>query len=311
MAIRFNTKLLLEMAFGHALKAYLGLCPARKRPLFMAVGYKSRFARSSGILTVVPALAVVTALAMPGPAFSDQTLKSARQPVRVENRTPMDVKTVKPGDTFEGVLTENYHFGSHTLPAGTVLRGSVHKAHHSRPFGRPGYVQLNVREARLPSGASHTFVGTDGHPGLTSHKIKDGESLTLGQIILVNLPLAVASAGTSIPLIVATDLSNWSIFGITESARLGTGVLLEGTPRERKWHDRRQHALPTRVGHGLLRGTGLVALYEFLWPAPNPDLARGVQLPLRFNKEELNSLFATDNAAVNVPTNKGPASALP
>lgn len=276
----------------------------------MAIRFKPRLARSGRGLAALLTLTTIGAWSFSGQAFSDQTLKSVRQPVQVENKIPLNARTAKPGDAFEGVLTDNYHFGAHTLPAGTVLRGTVQSAQRSRPLGRPGYIRLNVQEATFPSGSSHTFTGTNGHPGLETHKIKDEEALTFGQIILVNLPLLAASTGTSIPLALTTDLSKGSIFAIAMGARLGTGVLLEGTPRERRWHDRRHHLWPTRIGHGLLRGTGLVALYDFLWPGPNPDLALGTKVPLRFDKDELNSLFASDSA-VNIPTGENPAAALP
>jgi hypothetical protein len=227
-------------------------------------------------------------------AQAEQVLTSAQEPLQLKLSTPLNSETSHYGDTFEGTLADSYRYEDKQLPAGTILKGQVHSARASMIFAMPGYVSLDVNAITLPSGASYQF--DQNGKAVHSRKFNNPNAKTQKQVAKSNWPFTVVSLATSIPLRYAADMSAGAIIPISLAARMLTGEVLELGKTERAKHTEKQDPPQVRVGHGLLRGSGLPAAYYMLTLGPEANVAAGDTIPLRFDAKTLHSLFVAGSA---------------
>lgn len=230
-------------------------------------------------------LIVSSLLLLPLTSYADQTLKSARKTMEMTVKTPLDATTAKAGDAFEIALADSYTYKSHTLPAGTLLRGKVVTAETSQRYLRPGFVRLQIDEAVLPSGEQHAFQN------LETKNIMDEDSVTVKRFLGNAIPFTLVSTADSIPLKYAANWSTWEILPVSFGARMIMGMILEHTPRERAKHNKKGDGWPKRYAHGAYRGTGIPGIISIFRKYPDPQLAEGTTFPLRFKKKQLVTLF--------------------
>ena len=240
------------------------------------------------------------------PAGFSADMASHEDPIHVELKTALNAETSQYGDPFEAVTTESYRFDGHEVPAGTVFKGQVKAARPSWSLAMPGYVELDVREAVFPDGSSFTF-GTE--KGLEADKLRHPDAVTPKKVVKSALPFSAISLADGLPLKLATNMSTWQILPISLVARMALGAALETGQSEKKWHAKRGHQGPTRLGHGMLRGTGATGMYYLLKPGPTPDLSSGKTIPLHFEENDIHSLFSASHTAA--PKAAGQLQALP
>lgn len=219
------------------------------------------------------------------------------QPLKVKLETGINAETARHGDPFEGVLAEPFQAGKTELPAGSRIKGQVHNARKSYPFAMPGYVTLDVQDITLPGGTTYHL----GQEAMTTEKIIHPKAKTKKKLLQSALPFTLVSAADSIPLKYAAGLSTWQIVPISLAARMTLGTLLELTPSEKKDHDEKNHPPATRIGHGVLRGTGLTGAYYFIRPSQEPELTPGAIVPIEVDADELSRLMQTSPATASMP----------
>ncbi len=224
-------------------------------------------------------------------AGAEQVLQSSDDFLQMTMTTGFDTGRPHYGDAFEGVLNESYRYEDKEIPAGTILKGHVNRVHHSYSFALPGYAVFNVEEAVLPSGERREFA----QDAAESRKVMHPKAKTHKKLIKSAIPFSLVSMSDALPLKLATSLTPMQIAPISLAARVVLGTALEATKKEKEWHEEKDHPVQTRIGHGVLRGTGLTGAYYFIHPSPEPNLKTGAVVPLRFKKEELADLFKAVN----------------
>lgn len=229
------------------------------------------------------------------PSLATRELHSFREPLQVELTLPIDLQQGK-NTPFEAFITEDVLYGVKLLPEGTRLYGYVRTSHESRRFARPGYAQVEIQRAILPSGESYTFEDKPLRPRNIMHP----KAVTLKNITRSALPFTLVSVADAVPLKYATGMSSWIILPISLGARMTLGIALEHTKSEKRKHDEQEHSWPRRYGHGMLRGTGLTGLYHLVRRSPNPELTTGESIPLYFKKRDFATLFAASPVSTNV-----------
>jgi hypothetical protein len=243
------------------------------------------------------------------PGYADQTLQPRKGAVYVQIRTGMDVKKTLDGSAFEGVTRENYYYEKSAIPAGTYFTGHVHLIKPSRRLTRPGFVQLDLEQARFPSGhvvsLSEPSSGKSGtllKTGIRTRKLNHPEAKTFWYVLEMGLGLSAGSAVIDIPIKIITGVSFATMLGIGTGVRIVEGIAAEYLPGERRRHNRHSDSWPHRWGHGFVRGVGAVGVYHLVKRAPNPKLGAGEMLPLRFKKQGLIALFKAAREEAIPPT---------
>lgn len=240
---------------------------------------------------------LLSGIAIPPVALADKVMESAGEPVEVRLNQTLSTETARYGDPFEGTITEDYRLGDQELPAGTVLKGRVNSGHPSMIFGMPGYVAFDIQEAVLPSGDIYEFE-KDGKGSLKTKKYNHPKAHTAKRLLMAAVPFSAASAVDAVPLKLAAGMGFWEITPISLAVRMALGVGLE-------LHDKRQtspvkdYPNQTRVGYGMLRGTGLTGVYHFMTTSPEPNLKEGAVISVRLPEQDMNKLFT---AAATVKT---------
>lgn len=223
------------------------------------------------------------------PAHADKIMKSSEESVEITLNHDLSTETAHYGDPFDGTLTETYRLGEKVLPAGTVLKGQVHSGHPSMILGMPGYVALDIQEAVMPSGAVYKF-STDGKGGLKTEKYHHPKAHTGKGLLLAAIPFSAVSALDALPLKLAAGMGFWEITPISLAARMALGVGLEMNDKK-KQSPAANYPIQTRVGYGMLRGTGLTGAYHFVTTSPEPNLKEGAVIPVHLPKQHMDKLF--------------------
>lgn len=227
--------------------------------------------------------------------------KSAPTPAESTSETaPLQVKLLKTvtteqahyGDPFEAVLTEDYQQGDRLLPAGTVFKGQVQSSRGSMILAMPGYVVLDVKEAKLPSG---TVVAFNQGTVTTQPRLYHPKAHFFKKIVKGYLPFALMDAAIAIPLNLTTGLSGLAISPITMAARGTVGSSIE-VSRKNPSSPVKNAPAQTRLGFGMLQGTGAVGTYLMLHPSPEPDLRKDAIIPLRLEEKDITALLDARSA---------------
>lgn len=238
-------------------------------------------------------------------AWSERLIASERDALQVHLTQGVASAQAKHGDTFEAVLTDDHRYQTHQLPAGTRLFGQVSSARPSMIFGMPGYVVLDVQHLTLPSGQR---IALDSQ---SSRRIVHPKANKFSKLIKSGIPFSALSVAESIPLKYAAGFSTLSIAPISLAARMALGVGLElyqKDDRQDMYQDK-PHPNASRIGYGMLRGTGLPGLYYMLTPSPEPDLNAHASIDLHFDQPTLQRLFeAASTAPATDPLTTEPSS---
>lgn len=229
------------------------------------------------------------------PAMSaEEPLKNLNDPLAVELKSPLGVDTSKAGDAFETILTETYEYHGKDLPSGTLLKGQVTKVAPSRPFARPGYILLDVKQAVYPGGETLEF--NDPHYPKQEKAIHHPKAVTLGKLVKSALPFTAVSVADSIPLKYAVGMSSGLIIPISLGARMLVGAVWELNKKEG-----RDRSVARKISYGMLRGTGLPGAYSFLKKSPAPNYQVGEKIDLPLDSKKTADLFS-----FKVTTDPGP-----
>lgn len=223
------------------------------------------------------------------PAQADKVLKSPEEAVEIKLNHSLNTETAHYGDPFDGTLTEAYRLGDKELPAGTIVKGQVQSGHPSMILGMPGYVALDIQEAVLPSGAVYKF-SSDGKNGLKTEKYHHPKAHTGKGLLLAAIPYSAVSALDAVPLKLAAGMGFWEIAPISLAARMAMGVGLEMNDKKKK-SPAANYPIQTRVGYGMLRGTGLTGAYHFVTTSPEPNLKEGAVIAVHLPKQHMAKLF--------------------
>lgn len=245
----------------------------------------SRRGRIASTLSRTVILALLLSFAVPG--FAATQLDEKNRLIKVKLDQPMNTETTDYGDPFEATIVETYQWGDKQLPEGTTIKGKVQAARPSMMFGMPGYVSVDIQEARLPSGSVFDFDTTGSHP--KSQKYHHPKAPTGVRVLKAAVPFGMISAMNSVPLTLATSMSNWQIFPISLAIRMAAGV-----GYEMKYRDRspvKDYPVQTRVGFGMIRGTGLNGVYQLIVPGREPDLRKGSVIEIQLPQKDLDQLF--------------------
>jgi|GEM_PF-4413986 len=248
-------------------------------------------------------LSLILALS-PLPGLADRPIHSHRDAVYVQIRTPLNVQTTLDGSTFEGITRENYYYQNFSIPEGTLLSGHVHRIKPSRRFTRPGYLQLDIEQAKFPSGRivqlSHS--SDESLHTLRTHKLTHPEAVRFPVLLEMGLGLTAGSAAVDIPVKIITGWSFAIILGVGTGVRIIEGIAAEYLPGERRRHNHTGDSWPKRYTHGFLRGIGAMGVYYLFKLSPNPKLDEGEMLRIRFEKHGLETLFKAASQEAIPPT---------
>lgn len=242
-------------------------------------------------------------------AMAEKALGSAEEPLEIKLNQTLDTDRSHHGDPFEGQLTEDHRLGQRVLPAGTLLKGKVEGGHPSMILGMPGYVSLDIQEAVLPTGEVYQFVNNG--QGLQTKKYHHPKAHTGKGVLLGGIPFTVISAVDAIPLKFAAGMNFWQITPISLAARMATGVAWEMSGKNKN-SPANGYPAQTRVGYGMLRGTGLTGAYHMVTTSPEPNLKEGAIISLRLPQKDMDKLFeagGTVKTVQSVPSGQ-PANAV-
>lgn len=244
------------------------------------------------------------------PAQADKVMNSPDEAVEVKLNHSLSTETARYGDPFDGTLKETHQLGEKALPAGTLIKGTVRGGHPSMILGMPGYVAFDINEAILPSGTVYQF-NADGK-GLKTHKHNHHKAKTGKRIMMAGIPFSAVSALDAVPLKFAAGMGFWEITPISLAARMALGVGLEMNDKKKK-SPAANYPVQTRVGYGMLRGTGLTGAYQFVKTGPELDLKEGDIIPVRLPKEHMAKLFEAGEAVktVDASSQDEPVAATP
>lgn len=226
-----------------------------------------------------------------------EALKSTNHPVNVQLKSDVWGSKTSQGQAFIAELGDDLYYKNWSIPAGTTFRGEVTKVRHSRHFGRPGYVVLNVEEAELPNGAIFAFDSKKYEP--CKAKIHHKTSLTATQTAIQQLPSSAVGLAVTLPLTLAAGVSGPVAIPIGFGARVlaGSGFAVMHPKNKNK-------PVTQQVTQGAIDGSGIPRLVGFLNKYPEPEYKAGELIPLHFNPKGLEDLFVA-SAKVN------PSQAMP
>ncbi|WP_373531186.1 hypothetical protein [Vampirovibrio sp.] len=230
-------------------------------------------------------------------AQAEKRLQSPNEPIDIKLNQTLSSQQSKVGDAFEGALTDTYRLGEKELPVGTLVKGSVQGGHGSRIMGMPGYVALDIQEAVLPSGAVYHFE-KDGE-SLKTKKYHNPKAGTGKNFVMAAIPFSAISALDAVPLKYAAGMSFWQIAPISLAARMALGVGLESSQKYRTLKGT-HHRRSTRIGYGMLRGTGLTGAYRMVTTGPEPDLKEGTVISVHLPKKHMQKLFEAGDSVKTV-----------
>lgn len=255
--------------------------------------------RGNKMMTTALCGLLLSSLLLPG-AFADKLLQSPNEPIEIKLNQTLDTRHSHHGDPFQGTLTETYRLGERELPAGTLVKGQVRGGHASMILGMPGYVALDIQEAVLPSGSVYHFE-KDGE-SLKTKKYHSPGASTGKDLILAAIPFSAISSLDAVPLKVAAGMNFWEIAPISLAARMALGVGLETSKKYRSLKGKKHHA-QTRIGYGMLRGTGLTGAYRMMTTGPEPDLKEGAVIAVHLPKKHMQKLFEAGDSIKTVEAN--------
>lgn len=230
-------------------------------------------------------------------AQAEKLLKSPDEPIEIKLSQTLDPRHFHQGDPFEATVTETYRLGERELPAGTIVKGEVRGGHASMILGMPGYVALNIQEAVLPSGTVYHFEKDD--DGLKTKKYHNPKAHTGKSLLRAAIPFSAVSTLDAIPLKYAAGMGFWQIAPISLAARMALGVGLEMSEKHRSLKNKK-YPTQTRVGYGMLRGTGLTGVYRSITRSPEPDLKEGAVIAVHLPKKHMTKLFEAGDAVKTV-----------
>jgi hypothetical protein len=248
--------------------------------------------QEKNMMTTALCALLLSSLLLPT-AFAEKLLQSPNEPIEIQLNQTLSTRHSNPGDSFQGTLTETYRLGERELPAGTLVKGQVHGGHASMILGMPGYVALDIQEAVLPSGAVYHFE-KDGE-SLKTKKYHSPKASTGKDLILAAIPFSAVSTLDAVPLKFAAGMSFWEIAPISLAARMALGVGLETSKKYRSLKGK-NYPVQTRIGYGMLRGTGLTGAYRMVTTGPEPDLKEGAVISVHLPKKHMQKLFEAGNS---------------
>jgi hypothetical protein len=113
------------------------------------------------------------------------------------------------------------------------------------------------------------------------------------------IPFSAVSTLDAVPLKFAAGMSFWQIAPISLAARMALGVGLETS---KKYHSLKGKNYPvqTRIGYGMLRGTGLTGAYHMITTGPEPDLKEGAVIAVHLPKKHMQKLFEAGDSIKTV-----------
>ncbi len=221
-------------------------------------------------------------------AMAEKTLGSAEESLEIKLNQTLDTDRSRHGEPFEGQLTEDHRLGQRVLPAGTLLKGKVEGGHPSMILGMPGYVSLDIQEAVLPNGDVYQFEKNG--QGLQTKKYHHPKAHTAKGILLSAVPFTAITAVDAIPLKLAAGMGYWQITPISMAARMAMGAAWEMSGKNKN-SPANGYPAQTRVGYGMLRGTGLTGAYHMVTTSPEPNLKEGAIISLRLPQKDMDKLF--------------------
>jgi hypothetical protein len=213
----------------------------------------------------------------------EQSINHPKHSVNVRLNTDVWGTSAAEGQIFEAQLPEDLHYKTWELPKGTVFRGEVTTVKHSKHFGRPGYVVLNVEEAQLPDG---TRFGFDAYKPRNA-KTHDKGALTFKQTVVQQLPTSLLGLGATLPITLTGAASGVSMIPVGVGVRMLSGSTF-AMSRKSKYSAK---PVPQRVAYGALDGSGLIRALGFVNKYPEPEYKAGDMIPLYFNPKGLHELF--------------------
>lgn len=219
-------------------------------------------------------------------AWADQPIKNLKKPIPIELSTTLDTQAMKEGDLFEGVLMETQTYRQQSIPQGTLFKGHVSKTKPSKRYARAGFFELNVDEAILPSGETYTFDKEKFETRTKKYHHKKG--ITVKRLLTNSLPMFAASAGTSMPLHFATNLSGGLLFPIALGARSATAMVLESAKRDGR-------GVGELAAFSVFRGSGGLAAYNFFRVSQSPNFKEGQQIGLYMDPEWVKGLLQAND----------------
>ncbi len=256
-----------------------------------------RLATLKSTLAKAISLSLLVGLAGAPAAVAEKALGSAEEPIEIKLNQTLDTNRSHYGDPFEGQLTEDHRLGQQVLPAGTLLKGKVVGGHPSMILGMPGYVSLDIQEAVLPTGDVYQFEKNG--QGLQTKKYHNPKAHTAKGVFLSAIPFTAISAVDAVPLKYAAGLGFWQITPISLAARMAMGAAWEMSGKNKN-SPAKGYPVQTRVGYGMLRGTGLTGAYHMMTTSAEPNLKEGAIISVRLPQKDMAKLFEAGGAVKTV-----------
>ena len=135
-------------------------------------------------------------VAMPATRINQTTPEKPPLLLHVYLDQELSSKTAKAGQTFDATIAEPLRDSNQTLlvPVGSLLVGSVIRAHRAKSFGRTGVLRFDFRQLQLPEGERKQVIGslagTDSTAGAKLQMDAEGEVKPQQQSKLL-VPLAL------------------------------------------------------------------------------------------------------------------------
>jgi len=235
-------------------------------------------------------LNMAVTVALPNASWADQTIRNLKRPVAVQLETPVQNATATVGQAFAAKTTEPVHYKNYTLPAGTEFKGHITKLAHSKHFGRPGYAILQTDSATLPSGQTLNFDSAQYKP--RNRALHHPDTETFLQSVAIQLPYTLVSMGVTLPLYYVFDVDWRPLLLVGEGVRIAAGGLF-GLVRPKF----RKEPVPRKIALGMLDGSGIPRVVNFIGTYPEPDYHQGDQIKLYLPPQGLNDLMQASKTA--------------
>jgi hypothetical protein len=214
-------------------------------------------------------------------------LKKLTTPLCMVCETPLvpDLKSIEP--KFHFVVAKSYTYQGQLLPAGTRLEGKVIRLTRSRRLDRPGYLDWQVNQVIYPDGETATLASSEDLQPRLHHP----KGITQGHAVKSATPFLMVSSADYIPLTLATNMPSLAVAGISMGARMLYGATHETLIKK----EGRDRPLYRKIGYGMLRGTGLPAIYTLTKATPAFRCRTGDALMVEFRPETVDQLFQAQN----------------
>jgi hypothetical protein len=250
--------------------------------------YPMNYYRTALRQTVVSGILISILAGSIGLSWAEQVIRCPWHGVNAQLKTDVQGATATQGQPFDAALSEDVRYKNWVLPVGTDFKGEITQVGHSKRFGRPGYVVMDVEQATLPNGTTFTFDPSKYRP--RHKKLHNPEAQTFPQAAAIQASYTAVSLAVTLPLYYGTKTDALPLFAVGEGVRMLAGAAF-GLVRPKY----KNEPVARKFTLGALDGSGIPRVVGFFTKYPEPDYHAGDTVKLYLNPHGLKDLFQSAN----------------